>query len=321
MTPSMKQTSTERLERLGFKPPEGELEAEDDGHRCEARDGDGGEVLYYVWSTSEGARRALRAMGREDLGGQLFAVPEVLAGDAEARWGVIARPEGEPLARWLKAQGKAGLGELDPKRSRAVIEALGVLMRKLHSIASPGLFGEVLGDAQVPEMLPEGTYRTFNGWVAAKLERLGEALNHYDALSPSERLDCLGHLGDLRHELSAFHPRHPAVLSHGSPGVDNLWVSGSGAEITGLTGFDHACYLPAEADLANLLFIEGIAELGEVAVSSFYRGYGSARTMDVQRRERFYRRIAALEVLTGQRQSSLQLSTTRLLHLASPSVV
>ncbi len=279
---------------------------------------DGGErALLYLWSTTQGAARAIRAMVREDLGEQLFAVPKILRHDAAAMWCVVKMPAGEPLTDWLTAQGVQHFGQLSPQVARPIVDSLGVLLRKLHSITSPGLFGEIPDDL---DALPEGTFHTFNGWVASKLERFAEAINQAQSLSPDQRLLCLKYLGDLRHELSAFHPRHPAVFSHGSLGVENLWVGPGGQEIVGLTGFDQARYVPAEADLASVMWIEGLATLDDAVIRSFYRGYGAAHTMDVQRRERFYRRLTALDVLAHALPTRRRLDTETLIALAGPLV-
>ena len=105
-------------------------------------------------------------------------------------------------------------------------------------------------------------------------------------LDESQRHHLLESLGDLRHELSAFHPRYPATICHGAVGLSRIWINDR-AEVVGLTGFDQAAFLPAETDLASFLWFEGLA-MDEALVQAFYRGYGAARTMDVQRRERFY---------------------------------
>lgn len=282
-------------------------------HAVQTREGE--RVLLYLWCAPQAAARAIRVMVRDDLGEQLFAVPEVFAHDASKAWCLVRHPEGQALSTWLDAQGASHFGRLAPTLARPLVESLGVLLRKLHSIDSPGVFGEIPDDV---EQLAQGSFHTFNGWVAAQLERFIEAINHAQELDPDQRLECLGYLGDLRHELSAFHPRHPAVFSHGSLGAENLWVGPAGQEIVGITGFDRARYLPAEADLATVLWIEGLATLDDHTVRCFYRGYGAAHTMDVQRRERFYRRLASFDVITESRRRKLDMST--LIALAGPRV-
>ena len=297
-------------------------------HLLTRRDG-AARALLYLWDSSRLARRAACAMGHEALGAQLFAVPDVLdAGEAQA-WCLVAHPGqgAEPLPALLARHGVSALHELAPALASSIAESLGVSLRKLHSLApqdervgeilEPGEDTRELGAAQ-----STGRFHTFNGWVAARLERFTEDLNHASYIDPDQRLRCLEYLGDLRHELSAFHPRHPAVFSHGSPGEEHLWVSDASGHPEGvaITGFERAIYLPAEADVAYLNWIGGLASCDESVTRAFYRGYGAAHTMDVQRRERFYRRLAAFQVLLDPRQMRQPHAIPALVELASPAV-
>jgi len=276
-------------------------------------------VVLYHWGDLDDAAYAHKIFSSSQLGEQLFAVPDVLDVDLDAGWVMLRAPEGVPLVDWLDEQGLDGLHQLDPYKHRALVESLGVLVRKLHSLEAPGVFGKLGVFDPDSSYLPPGVYHTFNGWVAERLERDGEALGGLSALDEEQRLMLKEHLGDLRHELSAFHPRHPAVVTHGALGRDHLWISRTGQEIVGLTGFEHARYLPAEADNAHLLWIEGLAQ-NEALIRAFYQGYGAARTMDVQRRERFYRRLVAFDVLCADRTSHLH-GPRDLLRLAGPAIV
>jgi hypothetical protein len=64
--------------------------------------------------------------------------------------------------------------------------------------------------------------------------------------------------------------------------------------------------------------MEGIGH-HETLARAFYRGYGAARTMDMQRRERFFRRLTAFEALVGELRGVTELDDAALMELASPS--
>lgn len=276
-------------------------------------------VVLYHWEERGDAVYAHGIFASSQLGEQLFAIPDVLDFDLDAGWMMLRAPDGVPMVDWLEERGLDGLHQLDAYKHRALVESLGVLVRKLHSLEVPGVFGRIGAFDPDSSYLPPGVYHTFNGWVAERLERDGEALGSLRVFDEEQRLMLKERLGDLRHELSAFHPRHPAVVTHGALGRDHLWVSRTGQEIVGLTGFEHARYLPAEADNAHLLWIEGLAR-NDALVRAFYQGYGAARTMDVQRRERFYRRLVAFDVLCAARTSHLH-GPRDLLRLAGPAIM
>lgn len=295
-------------------------------HRLARRDG-AGRALLYLWDSPRHAARAAHALGHEDFGEQLFAVPSLLEADVEQGWCLLECPEhGEPLSELLARHGARVLHELAIPMASSIAESLGVSLRKLHSL-SPGdeRVGEMLEPPHAAELgasQSSGRFHTFNGWVAARLERFTEDLNHVAYLDPDQRLRCLEYLGDLRHELSAFHPRHPAVFSHGAPAIEHLWVSDASGhpEVVALTGFERAIFLPAEADVAYLNWLGGLASCDDIVTRAFYRGYGAAHTMDVQRRERFYRRLAAFQVLLDPRQARNRRSIPTLVALAGPAV-
>lgn len=308
------------VDRLDVTPHEEAPEREGEAMRLRVRTAAGEEALLYQWGSERAAARAIRVFGGADLGDQLFAVPDLLDGDVPGRWALVRHPEGEPLTRFLEQRGAASLAALDPTRARAMCESLGVLLRKLHSLDASGLFGEIPPPGHDPVHPGLATFHTFNGWVAGRLERYAEALNAHATLDEEQRLSCRQYLGDLRHELSAFHPRHAASLQHGSLSEDHLWISPSGHEVVALTGFERARYLPAEADLAHLLWIEGMVRSDEGSLRALYRGYGAARTMDVQRRERFYRRLAAFDILLAGASPRRAIPSEELLALAGPAI-
>lgn len=282
---------------------------------------DGHRALLYLWPDDRSVARVIHSH-HEDLTGQLFAAPNLLKSSREQRWTLHERPDGVPLRSWMRANGVDSLAHIDASSKRHLFESMGVLARKLHSLGSNGLFGEIPDLEDTSGEHPtaaDDTWHTFNGWVARALDGFSRALDaRENAWSGS--LSLKESLGDLRHELSAFHPRHPAVLAHGAFGPEHMWVDEKGAEVIALTGFDMARFLPAEADVANILWLEDMIA-SDLAVAAFYKGYGAARTMDVQRRERFYRRLAAFEALLGERRGeSLPVDEKELVKLAGSSV-
>jgi hypothetical protein len=259
-------------------------------------------ALLTVWDEPERAQRALAACA-PTLAGQLFAVPEII--EHGPGWRLSHDIAGQPLERLLAAHNAASIAQLP--RAAQLVEGVGRVLRKLHSNAPAGAPFGPLGD--------EG-WQTFSGYVAARLESHAAALNHI-ALAEHVRVSLLESLGDLRHELSAFYPRLPATLVHGAISAPFLWVDETGSEIIGLTGFGHAASLPAQYDLSFFLWMEAIAE-EDALVRAFYRGYGAARTMDLQRRERFFRRLCAFEVLVGELRGVGGRSEQDLIKMAGP---
>jgi aminoglycoside phosphotransferase (APT) family kinase protein len=257
--------------------------------------------LLTVWDDPSRAARAQAACA-PSLAGQLFAVPELI--ELGPGWRLTRDIPGQPLTRLLAAHSAASVAQLP--FAAQLVEGVGRLLRKLHSVPAVAPFGP----------LTDTGWQTFSGYVAARLEAHASALNHL-ALGEQVRVSLLESLGDLRHELSAFHPRVPATLVHGALSAPFLWVDPSGAEIIGLTGFGHAASLPAEYDLAFFMWMEAIAD-DDALVRSLYRGYGAARTMDVQRRERFFRRLCAFEVLVGDLRGVSARSEQELIKLAGP---
>lgn len=266
-------------------------------------------ALLYVWSDSHLADRVAWAHhgARAAI---LFAVPELL--DAGSTWCLLDDIEGMPLAAYLNEVGASTVAALDDERAHGLAREAGELARKLHEIEVPHEFGDVL-DADRDGNL--GRWKTFNGYFAHRLEHFAVQIRHRD-FDEDVRSHLLATIGELRAELAAFHPRHAPSLNHGAFGPQHFWVDTSGRVITGLTGFEQARLLPPEADLARLLWLDGLA-LDDGLVRAFYAGYGAARTMDLQRRERFYRRVAALEALV-ESAGRRRLTEAALVALTSP---
>lgn len=264
--------------------------------------------LLYVWEDSVLARRAARAH-RAQHAAHLFAVPELL--ESGESWCLVEEIDGRTLSAHLSSRGAAALPDLGLEAARILVKGIGELTRKLHEIEVSREFGDILQEVDGAG----GRWQTFSGYCAARLEHVSEALRRPD-LDEETRSRLLTSIGDLRTELSAFHPRHAPSLTHQRLAPAHIWVDESGREVVGLTGFAHARLMPAEADLARLLWLEGIAD-DDALVRSFYEGYGAARTMDLQRRERFYRRLAAFEALIEPPERR-KLSWGELVELTSP---
>jgi aminoglycoside phosphotransferase (APT) family kinase protein len=266
---------------------------------------DGQPALLYAWADEAGARRAAKV--HEVVGAEIFAVPDCI--DHGPRWVLVEHPEGAPAP---DALGVTSVEQLDLPRAREVASEVGEVLRKVHTVPSEKYCGDVLGD----EPLSAGKFLTFSGYVAHQLERFAENLRVQSFSEPEmERLQKS--IADLRHELSAFHPRNPSGYCHGRPALEHVWLDQTGRSVVGLTGFDYAALLPREADLAYILWIGNFGRREAVA-RAFYDGYGAARTMDVQRRERFYRRLVAFQALFGQK-GDVGVDAARLIELTTAS--
>lgn len=294
------------LEKHQFTPT-GPTVVEGYAQRVRISDRDGHTWLLYQFNNPHIFQRV--ATISQNQAYQLFAVPDAHQTFDDALVVLVHDIEGQPLSTLLEAQGLR-LDQLPTATS--TMEQAGTLLRKLHSLGAPSdCFGDLLEDGP--------RRRTFNGYVASRLEVFQEALHSsFEELQEEQRHQLLGSLGDLRHELSAFHPRYPSSIVHGAVALEHIWVNDRG-EVVGLTGFDHAAYLPPEIDMAMFLWVGGLVA-HERLVQAFYRGYGAARTMDVQRRERFYRRLAAFEALLGYRAGHTAHSLEDLLWMTTPAV-
>jgi len=239
--------------------------------------------LLYVWPDEASAARAKGCHGG-DLGEQLFVVPAELEGGPN--WILVEHIEGQTLHDFL---GDEDLAKLESADGHALIQSIGENVRKIHSATVPPTFGDIREDGE--------RWLTFNGYVAAHFERYAEEVRTLD-IDDDTTTDINKRIGQMRHELASFHPRSPSSIIHGRLAIEHFWADEHGRELVGITGFDQSAILPPEFDLAWLLWFEGFGE-NETALRQFYRGYGAARTMDVQRRERFYRRLRAFQALFG----------------------
>ena len=242
--------------------------------------------FLYVFERDEHFEIALGS--HQFLGDHLFAVPEVEAhGD---RWMLIERRSTKTVANLIQEKGGTKLSDLG-RRGTTLAAEMGTVLAKLHNVPVDPRFGH-------PTRKERGfSYLTFSGYVAAQLEEIQEEFRKR-GFDESTSRQLATSVSDLRHELASFHPRTPTSWTHGRPGVEHFWVDEESYDIVALTGFEHSRLLPREADIASFLFIDGLID-DESMIRSLYQGYGAARTMDVQRRERFYRRLIALSALSG----------------------
>lgn len=268
----------------------------------------GQHALFYVFDDDAACARAA-VVSSPKWAHELFAVPDGVSILRAERALLLEGVDGMPLPQYIAHMGADGLHTLPA--AAAILEQIGVLMRKIHSLDAPARrFGDVLEAST--------STTTFNGYVASRLESVYEVFQHHTP-SGVPRQTMLEEVGTLRHELSAFHPRYPASLIHGAPSLEHVWINMQG-EVVALTGFQDAAFLPPEIDTAYLIWMTNLIE-HDALLTSFYKGYGAARTMDVQRRGRFYRRLLALETLAGKRQRPVDVSTERLIWMASPAAV
>ncbi len=242
---------------------------------------DGRDGLLFVWDDEVLADRAAWLHSPERA--QLFVVPELLL--RGPHWCVLEGIDGVRVADILAEDPEW----IETAQGMGIIRQLGQTLRKIHSGNAAEHFGDVLEDGE--------TWMTFNGYVAAHLEVFAEKARTI-GLDDDIVHGLLGAIGQARHELASFHPRGPSCLVHGMPSFDHVWVNEESTSLVGLTGFEHAALLPAELDIAWAMWIGGIAK-DDLMIRALYRGYGAARTMDVQRRERFYRRFVGLLSLFG----------------------
>lgn len=274
-------TSADLCDQFGWEPLE-PIRREGTAERLSIRRESGAKALLYRWDSEETAARAI-VCHTQLVGPELFVVPECL--ESGINWLVVDDIPGLTLTEFL-----ANNERLVETAMPQLLSAIGENVRKLHSLESEAVCGDVLEDSAT-------RWLTFNGYVAAHFERYSEDVRKLDIDDATVR-KVVEHIGEMRHELASFHPRSPSSLVHGRLSFDHIWVDTHGREVVGLTGFEHASYLPPEADLAWILWIEGLG-YEPTWLRSLFRGYGAARTMDVQRRERFYRRLMAFRGLFG----------------------
>jgi hypothetical protein len=268
------------------------IEAETTRATVELESGD--EALLYVFGTEEAAARAALAHS-EDFGAQLFAIPERIESGLD--WLLMQPIDGDNLSELL---GDDGLSALKDHEIDAVVSGVARILSKLHSVTTDG-YGDILPSRENDRFL------TFNGWAARQLEIAAEGAR--ESGIDDATVGMVGEaVGELRHELAAYHPRTPAGLVHGRPHLEHFWVDPKTYEVVALTGLHHMASLPREIDIAIFLWIVGVGARDE-SIRTFYQAYGAARTMDVQRRERFFRRLAAFMELSGRRGPSPRTST------------
>lgn len=166
---------------------------------------------------------------------------------------------------------------------------MGRFLRKLHNCPAPVRFGDPISESR------DHSWLTFNGYVASKLERFLEEVRK-QSFTDEAVGTVKNAIADLRNQLASFHPRTPPTWNHRRPSAEHVWFHPETAEIVAITGFEYSVFLPPELDIAYFLYIDDIG-FDEALIHALYKGYGSARTMDVQRRERFYRRLAALDAI------------------------
>lgn len=253
--------------------------------RLENGEGSSKGGLIFRFSDPLHARRVAR-VHQPEHGPQLFAIPELIAAGED--WCLMEDIAGAPMS---------AVGPLGTLTTPAIAEQAGVLLRKLHGQSAPERYGDII--AEETQTQGRRSWKTFNGYVAAHLDGFVDRVNTGD-FDDEVRSMLLEVLGDLRQGLSAFLPRQPAALNHGGFGPRNLWVDPIRGEIIGLTGFERASYLPKGMDIAYLFYVVGLLHHDE-SVRAFYTGYGAARTMDVQRREKYYGRLVLFETLFGLR--------------------
>lgn len=238
--------------------------------------------LVFWFADAQLSKRAAWAHALEHAA-QLFAVPELL--ESGENWILVENIQGEPLSEYLDGVHSSLLGY---KGAPHILQELGELARKLHAMFPEISFYGDPSDASAQ-------WLTFNGYVASRLEEWAE---HVRSLGlADEGVQVVSKvIGDLRQELASFHPRSLTTICHRCLSPDHIWVSENAKDIVGLTGLENCAALPPEMDLAWILNVESVAESDDL-VRHLYRGYGAARTMDVQRREYFYARVVALEAL------------------------
>jgi hypothetical protein len=257
----------------------------------------GGKKPGVLWVYPSRARAVRACVAHSpDCASQLFAVPPSV--DSDDDWCLVESQDGVVFAEFLASQGADTFSDLGRETRTLLAKTAGTLARKLHEIEVESAYGDLLDEDRADLRGFAGRWLTFNGYCAARLEHFAEEIRQLD-FDEESRSTLLKSIGDLRNELSAFHPRHPPALTHGDFTWANMRISEDGKEVVGLVNFSHARLLPPEADLARLLWLDDLAS-SEREVRAFYDGYGAARTMDLQRRERFYRRLAAFEALLDE---------------------
>ncbi len=240
---------------------------------------DGSDYLLYYF---EDKTRCFRAkFFCEQLSSVLFVIPKIIEEGED--WFLI-EIYGENAKSFFDSQA-------DGERlfHTKYAQEMGRFLSKLHNCPAPIRFGDPTSDSR------DRSWLTFNGYVAAKLERFLEEVRKQSFSDESVGI-VRNAIAELRDQLASFHPRTPPTWNHRRPSAEHVWINPETSEIVTITGFEYSVFLPPELDMAYFLYIDDV-DFDEASIHAFYKGYGSARTMDVQRRERFYRRLAALDAI------------------------
>lgn len=237
------------------------------------------ECLLYHFEDTSLCNRAKFVLNH--LSPHLFAIPEIL--EEDEHWFLI-----EKVGQNAKTFFDAKHSSQERLHIKYALE-MGQFLRKLHNCPAPIRFGDPVSDSR------DHSWLTFNGYVASKLERFLEEVRKQSFTDESVG-KVKNAIADLRNQLASFHPRTPPTWNHRRPSAEHVRINPETAEIVAITGFEYSVLLPPELDIAYFLYIDDIG-FDEASILALYKGYGSARTMDVQRRERFYRRLAALDAI------------------------
>ena len=240
--------------------------------------------LWTRWPTGTHiARAAAAALLTLDLP----HIPRLLESSQTDRWTLHDLPQGVPLWQVLKAQDLRSVEGLGESQKSALLHSLGQLLAQVHAQPAPP---HCVGELPRPHAAP--ATRSLHGHLSEWLGRQDE--RHEEVV----RLGAMA----LRHELRAFHPTTPCVLTHGAIGAQSVWVDEQTMEVSALCGWGEARVLPRAAEFAYLVGMEqGFEGLGPRALKQLYASYGMARTMDMERRERFFLKVVIMEVLCGVR--------------------
>ncbi len=236
-----------------------------------------GDALLLAFPTPDAATRhrtALRHLGAPD--------PLAAGGDASSSWLIAQAPPDAPLLaiRWP---------HLTPAARRETLARLGAALAALHARCRASRHGAL--DAGGPSFL------AWNTLLTRRLDHLRPAV----AAAPAGRAQKAAHaaLDALRREVRHVHPSVGATLVLRSFQPDLLALPDDAPPaLLGALDLSRAELAPGEIDFGPLLWFTCI-EGDDGLIDAFYEGYGLARTMDVRRRERVYRALAALDWIAG----------------------
>ncbi|GEM_PF-6282523 len=234
---------------------------------------------YLLYTFEDPLHFARAKFAFTTLSSHLFVVPPIQ--ECGANWFSL-EIKGVNAKVFFAEQGR-------PREKIKYAKEVGCFLRKLHNCPAPTRFGDPISEKR------DRSWLTFNGYVAAKLELYSEHLR--EQFFSDEAIGKIKNaIADLRVQLATFHPRTPPTWNHRRPSAEHIWLNSETLEIEAITGFEYSVFLPPELDIAYFLYIDDVIH-DEASILAFYKGYGSARTMDVQRRERFYKRLSALDAI------------------------